>query len=127
VFVLEDAPEFARDLPQEEWAAERDPGRIAQMLNESAKAVRDAVRSRVEEGRDMDLHPEEVYECLESQGYLSLSAQSDRGGVIALIESTVRAFPSNPGFDDDLGWDVQAALERAGFLSEKGLTEGCAT
>ena len=56
VFVLEDAPEFARNLPEEEWLAERDPGRIAQMLNDSAKAVRDAVKSRVEAGRDMDLH-----------------------------------------------------------------------
>jgi uncharacterized damage-inducible protein DinB len=56
VFVFEDAPEFAGDLPEEEWAVDLDPGRIAQMLNESAKAVRDAVRSRVEAGRDMDLH-----------------------------------------------------------------------
>jgi len=56
VFVYEDAPEFARDLPKEEWVAERDPGRITHMLNDSAKAVRDAVRSRVEAGRDMDLH-----------------------------------------------------------------------
>jgi uncharacterized damage-inducible protein DinB len=56
VFVLEDAPEFARKMPEEEWAGERDPERIAQMLNESAKAVRDAVKSRVETGRDMDLH-----------------------------------------------------------------------
>jgi uncharacterized damage-inducible protein DinB len=57
VFVLEDAPEFARDdMPKEEWVAERDPGRITQMLNDSAKAVRDAVRSRVEAGRGMDLH-----------------------------------------------------------------------
>ena len=56
VFVLEDAPEFARKMPEEEWAGERDPERIAQMLNESAKAVRDAVKSRVEAGRDMDLH-----------------------------------------------------------------------
>ena len=56
VFVLEDAPEFAGKLPEEEWAAERDRGRIAQMLEESALAVRDAVKSRVEAGRDMDLH-----------------------------------------------------------------------
>ena len=56
VFVFEDAPEFARNLPGEEWVAERDPGRIAQMLNDSASAVRDAVKSRVEAGRDMDLH-----------------------------------------------------------------------
>lgn len=56
VFVSEDAPEFARDLPKEEWVAECDPDRIAQMLNDSAKAVRDAVKSRLETGRDMNLH-----------------------------------------------------------------------
>jgi len=56
VFVLEDAPEFARSLPEEEWAAERDPDRIAQMLNESAKVGRDAVKNGVEAGRDMKLH-----------------------------------------------------------------------
>jgi uncharacterized damage-inducible protein DinB len=55
-FVSEDAPEFARKLPEEEWRAERDPGRIAAMLNDSAEAVRDAVKGRVEAGRDMDLH-----------------------------------------------------------------------
>jgi uncharacterized damage-inducible protein DinB len=56
VFVSEDAPEFARKLPEEEWAVERDPGRIAQMLNESAMAVRDAVKGRLQAGRGMDLH-----------------------------------------------------------------------
>jgi len=60
VFVSEDVPEFAKELlPKElpeEWVAEHDPDRIAQMLNHSAKAVRDAVRSRIETGREMDLH-----------------------------------------------------------------------
>ncbi len=56
VFVFEDAPEFARSLPEEEWFVELDPGRIAQMLTDSALAVRDAVKSRVEAGRDMNLH-----------------------------------------------------------------------
>jgi uncharacterized damage-inducible protein DinB len=56
MFVSEDAPEFAGDVPKEEWVVERDPDRIAQMLNESAKVVRDAVKGRVESGRDMDLH-----------------------------------------------------------------------
>jgi uncharacterized damage-inducible protein DinB len=56
VLVSEDAPEFATKLPEEEWAGERDAERIAQMLNDSAKAVRDAVHSRVEAGRDMDRH-----------------------------------------------------------------------
>jgi uncharacterized damage-inducible protein DinB len=56
VFVFEDTPEFATNLPDEEWVVERDAGRIAQMLNDSANTVRDAVQSRVEAGRDMNLH-----------------------------------------------------------------------
>jgi uncharacterized damage-inducible protein DinB len=56
VFVSEDAPEYARDLPRTEWRAERDPGRLQEMLNDSAKAVRDAVKNRVETGQDMTLH-----------------------------------------------------------------------
>jgi uncharacterized damage-inducible protein DinB len=56
VFVAEDAPEFAGNVPKEEWVFERDPDRIARMLKESAKGVRDAVRGRVESSRDMDLH-----------------------------------------------------------------------
>jgi uncharacterized damage-inducible protein DinB len=56
VFVFEDAPEFSRTLPEKEWVVERDPDRIAQMLSDSAQAVRDAVKSRLEAGRDMNLH-----------------------------------------------------------------------
>ena len=56
VFVAEDAPEFAREIPETEWRAERDPGRIAARLNESARVVREAVKGRVEAGRGMDLH-----------------------------------------------------------------------
>jgi uncharacterized damage-inducible protein DinB len=56
IFVSEDAPEFARKLPDREWNAERDRNRIAAMLKESAKTIQDAVKSRVEEQRPMDLH-----------------------------------------------------------------------
>jgi len=56
VFVSEDAPEFAGDLPREEWVAGPDPEYMAQLLNNSAKTVRDAVKSRVEAGQAMDLH-----------------------------------------------------------------------
>jgi uncharacterized damage-inducible protein DinB len=56
VFVSEDAPEFSKKLPEAEWKAERDRGRIAAMLNDSVRAVRDAVKGRVEAGREMDLH-----------------------------------------------------------------------
>lgn len=55
-FVCEDAPEHAVSLPPVEWAAENDRDRIARLLNESAGAVRDAVRSRLEAGLDMDMH-----------------------------------------------------------------------
>lgn len=56
IFVVEDAPEFARELPQGEWSVERDRDRLAQMLNDSAAAVRDAVRNRIETGREMNVH-----------------------------------------------------------------------
>jgi len=53
------APEFSKDLPQlfrqegETWLAERDKARIEQGLNETARAVREAVKSRLEAGQDM--------------------------------------------------------------------------
>ena len=56
IFVHEDAPEFAEAPAYDEWKAERDPVRIAAMLNESSSAVRDAVKDRVETGREMNLH-----------------------------------------------------------------------
>jgi uncharacterized damage-inducible protein DinB len=60
VLVAEDAPEsapnLAKELPREEWAAEPDPDRIAQMLNESAKVVRNAAKIKLESGRAMNVH-----------------------------------------------------------------------
>jgi uncharacterized damage-inducible protein DinB len=56
VFIAEDAPESAREVPSEEWRAEPDRGRIAAMLNESAKTISEAVKGRLEAGREMDLH-----------------------------------------------------------------------
>jgi uncharacterized damage-inducible protein DinB len=56
VFVAKDAPEFSRELPKREWLAERDPDRIAQMLNDSATAVRDAVKSKVKAQGEMKVH-----------------------------------------------------------------------
>jgi uncharacterized damage-inducible protein DinB len=52
-FVLsEDAPEFALE-PRQGWRETRDVDRIAQMLNDSALAVRAAVKNRVETGKEM--------------------------------------------------------------------------
>jgi uncharacterized damage-inducible protein DinB len=56
VFVSEDAPEFTGKMPDGEWLAERDPHKIAEMLNESAATVRIAVKSRWGAGRQMDVH-----------------------------------------------------------------------
>ena len=54
IFVFEDAPEFTAAKPK--WTIERDRDRLARMLNDSAKAVRDAVRNRIETGREMETH-----------------------------------------------------------------------
>ena len=56
VFVEEDAPEFKQPLPDGEWVDERDAGRIEALLIESARTARDAIKGRVEAGREMDLH-----------------------------------------------------------------------
>ena len=56
IFVVEDAGEFAKALPPGEWQAERDRRRMVEMLDESAAAVRDAVRGRLAAGRPMDRH-----------------------------------------------------------------------
>jgi len=59
-WVSQAASEFAPDLPElfrqesEHWTAERDRDRVAAFLQDSARAVRDAVRSRVEAGAGMD-------------------------------------------------------------------------
>jgi len=56
VFVSEDVPDRAVEVPAKEWVAEPDPVRMAQLLHDSANAVRDAVKNRVEAGRAMDVH-----------------------------------------------------------------------
>jgi uncharacterized damage-inducible protein DinB len=55
VFISEDAPEFARALPAE-WVDEGDQARITQSLGESANAVREAVKARIESGEPMNVH-----------------------------------------------------------------------
>jgi uncharacterized damage-inducible protein DinB len=56
VFVEEDVPEIPVDVPRDEWVVERDVARMASMLNDSAKVVESAVRTRLESGRPMNLH-----------------------------------------------------------------------
>ncbi len=56
IFLSEDAPEFAGQLPSREWVNEGDADRIAEELEKSAKGVRDAVESRIQSGQEMKLH-----------------------------------------------------------------------
>lgn len=56
IFISEDAPDFARSLPEQEWADERDAARIAEMLKDSANAVRAALKHKVQSGQAMDIH-----------------------------------------------------------------------
>jgi uncharacterized damage-inducible protein DinB len=56
IFLSEDAPEFGKPVPTREWRNEADAERIAAALDESAKAVRNAVESLVRSGRQMKVH-----------------------------------------------------------------------
>jgi uncharacterized damage-inducible protein DinB len=56
VFVFEDAPERAIELPTSEWVDERNREQIATWLRVSSAAVRDAVRGRLASGRPMEMH-----------------------------------------------------------------------
>ena len=53
-FVSENAPEYGRPVPATEWVDEHDASRLAAMLDESAKVVREAVQGRVMARQDMD-------------------------------------------------------------------------
>jgi hypothetical protein len=54
ISVAEEAPEFAREVPRDEWSVVTDRAQLAAMLAGSAAAVRDAVRGRVLAGRGLD-------------------------------------------------------------------------
>ena len=56
IFLSEDAPEFAGELPQGEWRSERDRDSMAAMLNESARRVGEEVKDRIETGQPMKEH-----------------------------------------------------------------------
>ncbi len=53
IFVSDDAPRFAGGVPENDWLFEAEPERIAQVMDESAAAVRDAVQNAVEKGDEM--------------------------------------------------------------------------
>lgn len=101
VSVFEEAPEFAGEVPQKEWVVEPDRERIAQMLNESASRVRDAVKSRAETGRAMNLNYDHPILLLQ----LLIFHESYHHGQIKLALKLAGC----PVTDDEAGpltWDV---------------------
>lgn len=57
VFVAEDAPEFAKPVPEgSEWRHVYDREQIVRWLTESAQVLRAAVQDRLQTGKDMNLH-----------------------------------------------------------------------
>lgn len=101
VFVVEDAPEFGKPLPEGEWRAERDRDRIAEMLNDSAKVVRNAVKGRLQAGRDMDQHYDHPILMLQ---HLIWHEGYHHGQIKLALKVTGRPFD-----DEEIGpitWDV---------------------
>ena len=101
VFVFESAPEIEGGRPQNEWADERDPERIAALLDQSARMMRDAVAGRLSMGRPMDTHYDHPVLMLQHfiwhEGY-------HHGQVKLALKRAGRAFD-----DEEIGpatWDV---------------------
>ena len=108
VSVSEEAPEFARKVPEEEWLVEHDCALVAQMLTGSAEAVRDAVRGRVLAGRDLDLnygHPVLLLQLL-------LWHEGYHHGQIKLALK-VAGYPISDEEAGPLTWDVWRRRKRA--------------
>lgn len=108
VSVFEEAPEFAIDVPEEEWAQEHVKGRIAQMLEESAEVVGDAVRGRILAGRNLDLnydHPALLLQLL-------LWHEGYHHGQIKLALK-LAGLPINDKEAGPKTWDVWRARHRA--------------
>ena len=104
VSVLENAPEAAGAVPEEEWASEGSKDRIAAMLVESARRVRDAVEGRIEADRGLDrsfAHPIQLLQFLIfHEGY-------HHGQIKLALKAAGCAIP-----DEDAGplfWDVWRA------------------
>ena len=101
IFVLEDAPECSTKLPHDEWLAEHDRDRLVRLLNESAKAVRNAVRGRLESGGEMNLHYDHPILMLQ---HLIWHEGYHHGQIKLALKMAGRAFA-----DEDIGprtWDV---------------------
>ena len=101
IFVAEDAPEIAVDVPKGDWTAEHNRDRLAAMLHDSATAVRDAVRARLDSGRAMDRHYDHPILMLQ---HLIWHEGYHQGQIKLALKIAGRAFD-----DEEIGpltWDV---------------------
>ena len=101
VFVSEDAPEFVSAVPKGEWTVERDRGRLAALLHDSARTVRNAVTARVASGEAMNVHYDHPILMLQ---HLIWHEGYHHGQIKLALKLAGR------GFDDEaigpLTWDV---------------------
>ncbi len=56
IFLSEDAPDLAIEVPEREWVKELEVDRLAEELGRSAAAVRNAVRTLIASGRQTKVH-----------------------------------------------------------------------
>lgn len=101
VSVFEEAREFARGVPDDEWMDERDSDRIARLLTDSAAAVRDAVSGRVLAGRNLDLNYDHPILLLQ----LLLWHEGYHHGQIKLALK-LAGYPIDDHVSGPLTWDV---------------------
>lgn len=121
VFVFEDAPEIVPVEPKGEWAAEPDRERLIRKLNESAVAVREAVRTRLTSGRAMDRHYDHPILMLQHfiwhEGY-------HQGQIKLVLKQNGRAI-----HDEEIGdvtWDIwmDKAADRARMSAARRAARG---
>jgi uncharacterized damage-inducible protein DinB len=69
VLLSEDVPELAAQVPEAEWIPEGEwagnPNVIAEQLQSSGKAVRDAIETCIERGQEMKIHYDHPLLCLQ--------------------------------------------------------------
>ncbi len=101
IFLSEDAPEFAGQLPAREWRDERDPDRIAEELERSAQAVHAAVENRISSGQEMAMHYDHPFFYLQHmiwhEGY-------HHGQIKLALKLT--GYPLNDEIIGPLTWDI---------------------
>lgn len=101
VSVLENAPEWAGLVPEEEWRPERDPERIAEWLVDSASRVRNAVVARIEADRGLDAdfsHP------IQLLTFLMFHEAYHHGQIKLALKAAGRPLPDDVA--GPLVWDV---------------------